>query len=99
MHNGINHINPNSAIKNTIGNNVDGPRDFHTKCSKSEREIQILYDVTYMWNLKYDTNEHIDKTEIVSQIKRRGQICGCWGGGGGGGREGRIEEGWIGSWG
>ena len=23
----------------------------------SERERQIPYDVTYMWNLKYDTNE------------------------------------------
>ena len=25
--------------------------------SKSERERQIPYDITYMWNLKYDTNE------------------------------------------
>ena len=25
--------------------------------SKSERERQIPYDNTYMWNLKYDTNE------------------------------------------
>ena len=23
---------------------------------KSERESQISYDITYMWNLKYDTN-------------------------------------------
>ena len=34
---------------------------------KSERERQIPYDITYMWNLKYDTNEHIYGTEIVSQ--------------------------------
>ena len=26
---------------------------------KSERERQIPYDITYMRNLKYDTNEHI----------------------------------------
>ena len=26
---------------------------------KSERQRQIPYDITYMWNLKYDTNEHI----------------------------------------
>ena len=25
---------------------------------------QILYDVAHMWNLKYDTNELIYKTEI-----------------------------------
>ena len=35
-------------------------RDYHT--SKSEGETQTQYDITYMWNLKYDTNEHIYKT-------------------------------------
>ena len=34
--------------------------------SKSERERQIPYDITYMWNLKYNTNEHIYKTETYS---------------------------------
>ena len=29
---------------------------------------QILYDVTYMWNLKYATNELINETETYSQI-------------------------------
>ena len=38
-----------------ICSNMDGPRDYHTKWSKSDRERQILYDITYMWNLKYDT--------------------------------------------
>ena len=27
---------------------------------------QVSYDITYMWNLKYDTTELIDKTEIDS---------------------------------
>ena len=31
---------------------VDEPRDCHTEWSKSEREKQILYANTYMWNLK-----------------------------------------------
>ena len=38
--------------------------------SKSKRERQIPYDITYMWNLKYDTNnanELIYKTETDSQ--------------------------------
>ena len=35
-----------------------------------------------MWNLKYDTNEHIYETETDSQ---REQTCGCKGGGGNGG--------------
>ena len=49
-----------------ICSNMDGPRDYHTKQSKWERERQILYDIIYMWNLKYDTNELIYKTEINS---------------------------------
>ena len=31
---------------------MDGPREYHTKWSKSGRERQIPYDITYMWNLK-----------------------------------------------
>ena len=60
-----------SAIKkewnNAICISVDGPRDYRTKWSKSERERQIPYNITYMWNLKYDTNEFIYKTETDSQ--------------------------------
>ena len=45
-----------SAIKkewnNAICSNMDGLRDYHTKWSKSDRERQISYDITYMWNLK-----------------------------------------------
>ena len=47
---------------NAICNNMDAARDSHTKWSKSERERQILYDIIYMWNLKYDTNKPIYKT-------------------------------------
>ena len=36
----------------TICSNMDEPRDYHTKWSKSDRERQIPYDVAYMWNLK-----------------------------------------------
>ena len=46
---------------------MDATRDYHTKCSKSERERQIPYDMTYMWKLKYDTNALIYKTETDSQ--------------------------------
>ena len=31
---------------------MDEPRDYHTKWSKSERERQIAFNITYMWNLK-----------------------------------------------
>ena len=58
---------------------MDGPRDYHIKWSKSDREMQI-YDITYyMWNLKYNTNEPICKTETDSQ-KTYGYQRGKWGG-------------------
>ena len=46
---------------------MDGPRDYHSKWSKSEKEKQIPYDIAYMWNPKYDTNELIYETETDSQ--------------------------------
>ena len=43
---------------------------------------QILYDITYMWNLKYNTNQYIYKPKTDSQPKRKGV----------GGGEQRIEN-------
>ena len=37
---------------NTVYSNKDGPRDYHGKWSKSDRETQISYDITYMWSQK-----------------------------------------------
>ena len=49
---------------------MDGPRDYHTKWSRLDRERQISYDITHMWNLilKSDTNELIYKTETDLHI-------------------------------
>ena len=47
---------------------MDTNRDPHTKCSKPERGRQIPYDITYMWNIKYDTNKPIYKTEPEQRI-------------------------------
>ena len=38
---------------------MDEPKYYHTKLS----ERQIPCDSTYMWNLNYDTNEPVYKTE------------------------------------
>ena len=46
---------------------MNGPRDYHSKWSKSDRETQISYGIIYTWNQKYDTNEPISETEIESQ--------------------------------
>ena len=56
---------------NAICSNMDGPRDYHTKWSKSERERQISYDITSIWNLKHDTNELIYETETDLQTENK----------------------------
>ena len=71
---------------NAICSNMDVPRDYYTKWSKSEKERQKPYGIAYMQNLKYDTNELIYKTETDSQTRRRDS--GCQGGQGGGGGKG-----------
>ena len=37
---------------------------------KSERVRQTPYDITYMWNLKYDTNEHTYLEKRLVAAKR-----------------------------
>ena len=63
-----------SALKKAwniaICNKLDGCRDYHTKL---DREKQILYDITYMWNQKNNTNESTYKT---NRLRHRKQTYG-----------------------
>ena len=43
--------------------------DLESKWSMSDRERQILYDITYMGNLKNNINESIYETEADSQTE------------------------------
>ena len=53
---------------NAICSNMDGPKNYHTKCSKPAKGKQISYDIAYVWNLKKnDTNELMYKTEMDPQ--------------------------------
>ena len=61
-------LNHKEEWNNAICSNMDGPGDYHTKWSKSERERQTPYDITYMENLKYKTNEYILRNRYDSQI-------------------------------
>ena len=70
---------------NTICSNMDGPEDYHTKWSKSDRERQTSYDIVYMWNLKKnDANELIYKTEPLTDLEKKLRVTR---------REGFWEEG------
>ena len=52
----------------------------HTEWNKSERERQIPYDITYIWNLIYGTNETFHRKETHGLGE---QTCGFQGGGSG----------------
>ena len=57
----INTMEYYSAIKKNewifaICRHMDGLRGYYAKWNKSDRERQILYDITYMWNLKSTIN-------------------------------------------
>ena len=66
---------------------MDRTRDSHTNRSKPERKRQTPYDITYLWNLKYGTDDPIYKTE-TNHISEE-QTCDS---------QGRGERvGWTGS--
>ena len=70
IYNGI-FLSHKKEQNNAICCNMDTSRDYRTKQSKSERERQILYDITYVWSLKYDTNEHIYETKTLTNTENR----------------------------
>ena len=53
---------------NAICGNMNGLGGHYAKWNKSDRETQILCDITYMWNLKkYNKLVNITKKEADSQ--------------------------------
>ena len=62
IHNGI-LFSHKKEQNNAICSNMDGTRDSHPEGSKSERERQIPYDITYILNPIYGTNETFHRKE------------------------------------
>ena len=69
---------------------MDRTRDSHAMRSKSERERQIPYGITYIWNLMYRTHEPLS-TEKKQTHELGEQTYGCQGGGGGSGMGWEFE--------
>ena len=75
-----------SAIKkeqnNAICSSMDGPRDYHSKWSKSDRERQTSYNIIYMWNptkwykLTYCKAETDSQTSQTNLGLPKGQVEG-----------------------
>ena len=57
-----------------ICSNLDGIGGYYAKLIKSDRERQILYDMTYMWTLKHNKLVTITKMNQIHMY--RGQISG-----------------------
>ena len=76
LYNGI-LLSHKKEWNNAICSNMDGPRDYHTKWSKPDKDkYHGIYDIPYMWNLKKkkkkkDRNEVISKTERDSHRHRK----------------------------
>ena len=68
--------------KNAICSDMEGHRDCHTEWSKSDRERQISYDITYMWNLKKMVQVNLFTKQKLSHRYRK-QTYGYQGGKGG----------------
>ena len=51
---------------------MNGPRNYYTMWSMSDKDK--YHDITYMWNLKYDTNELIYKTERLTDVENKFMI-------------------------
>ena len=61
----ISHKKCNLAISNFI----NGPCRQYAKRNKSDRERQILHDLTYMWNLKTKQNTQ-EKSKCIDRENR-----------------------------
>ena len=70
-----------SAIKkkqnNAICSNMDEPTDSHAEWSKSDRERQISYDITYMWNLQKGYKwTYLQNRNRVIDVKNKLMVTG-----------------------
>ena len=77
---------------NAICSNMDRRRDYHTKWSKSDRERQTQYDITYICYLKYDTWTYLRNRNRLTDIENRLVVAKGEGGGGGMQREFGISR-------
>ena len=56
---------------------MGGPRGYYATWNKWDRERQILYDFTYMWNLRKKTSEQTRVTGTENkQVAARGAGAG-----------------------
>ena len=50
---------------------MDGTRGYYARWNKSIRERQLSYDLTHMWNLRNETEDHRRREEKKKQDEIR----------------------------
>ena len=81
----MNMTQPQKIMKIVICD-MNGPWGHYAKWNKSDRERQILYDITYMWKLKNNLSLDIEKRLMVArgrewalgEMGERGQKVQTW---------------------
>ena len=68
-----------SAIKNEIMPFAATRMDLEMIILSEVKSDKDRYDIAYIWNLKYDTNELIYETETDSGHRNREENSGCQG--------------------
>ena len=68
---------------NAICSNIDVTRDYHTKWSKSEKERQIPYAITFMWNPNMTQWTYLWNRNRIMNIENRLVVAKQEGVGGG----------------
>ena len=58
-----------------ICKNIDGLEGYHAKWNKSDKERQILYDATYIWNVKKNKTSKYNKEN--THRHRENKLVGC----------------------
>ena len=56
---------------NVICSNMDGPRDYHTKWNKSDRERQISYDIIYVESKKMIQMNLLTKQKQTHRLRKQ----------------------------
>ena len=55
---------------------MNGLIEYYTKWSKSDREGEISYDISYVWNInRNDTNEVAYKTDTVTDLENEFMVA------------------------
>ena len=65
-------LNHKKEWNNATCSNIDGPGDDHTKRGKSDRERQVSYDITFMWNLeRWDKWNYLQTRNRLTDFERK----------------------------